>query len=71
MLLTDDFSDLITYCARQNVPFTVFNDWASILSTVKDITSGKTSVQEAAREGYESWQKGQSSANGHANGHVK
>lgn len=35
--LTDDPSDLITYCEREGVPFTVFEDWQSILATTKDI----------------------------------
>lgn len=30
-------ADLITYCEREGVPFTVFEDWQSILATTKDI----------------------------------
>ena len=30
-------SDLITYCEREGVPFTVFEDWQSILETTKAI----------------------------------
>ena len=37
MKLTDLPSDLITYCEREDVPFTVFEDWQSILATTKDI----------------------------------
>ncbi len=29
--------DLITYCEREGVPFTVFENWQSILATTKDI----------------------------------
>lgn len=29
--------DLITYCEREGIPFTVFEDWRSILETTKDI----------------------------------
>ncbi|KAF2020028.1 hypothetical protein BU24DRAFT_419621 [Aaosphaeria arxii CBS 175.79] len=50
--------DLITYCARENVPFTVFEDWSSILQKCKEITAGKTTVQEAAREGFEAYKSG-------------
>jgi 2,3-diketo-5-methylthio-1-phosphopentane phosphatase len=50
--------DLITYCAKENVPFTVFADWSTILSKCKDIVEGKTTVQEAAREGYEAYKAG-------------
>lgn len=29
--------DLVTYCEREGVPFTVFEDWGSILETTKRI----------------------------------
>ncbi|KAL1955736.1 hypothetical protein VTO42DRAFT_8134 [Malbranchea cinnamomea] len=40
--------DLITYCERENIPFTVFEDWSTILSTTKDIYEGKTTAQQIA-----------------------
>ncbi|KAK1755388.1 Pdp3-interacting factor 1 [Echria macrotheca] len=40
--------DLVTYCEKEDVPFTTFNDFSDILSTVKLIVSGKLSVKEAA-----------------------
>ncbi|CZR63346.1 probable Phosphoserine phosphatase [Phialocephala subalpina] len=43
--------DLITYCLRDGTPFTVFEDWSSILATVKDIVAGKTTVQEVSAAG--------------------
>lgn len=53
---------------KENVPFTVFEDWSSILEKVKEITAGKTSVKDAAREGYETYKKGEAgvSRNGQA-----
>ena len=30
-------ADLITYCEREGIPFTVFEDWKSILTQTKDI----------------------------------
>jgi hypothetical protein len=36
---------------REKVPFTVFEDWSSILATVKDIVSGKTTVDKVSAEG--------------------
>lgn len=42
--------DLITYCIREKVPFTVFENWSSILATVKDIVSGKTTVEKVSAE---------------------
>lgn len=29
--------DLITFCERQGMPFTIFEDWSSILATTKEI----------------------------------
>ncbi|KAF7917778.1 hypothetical protein BELL_0204g00030 [Botrytis elliptica] len=43
--------DLITYCVREKVPFTIFEDWTSILSTVKDVVAGKTTVKEVYAAG--------------------
>lgn len=42
--------DLITYCEREHVPFTVFEDWKSILATTRAIFEGKTSVKQLAAE---------------------
>lgn len=42
--------DLITYCVREKVPFTVFENWSSILATVQDIVSGKTTVEKVSAE---------------------
>jgi len=43
--------DLIQYCLRENVPFTQFEDWSSITATVKDIVTGKTTVEKVATAG--------------------
>lgn len=51
--------DLINYCAKENVPFTVFEDWSSILEKVKELVAGKTTVHEAAKEGYEAYKRGE------------
>lgn len=50
--------DLITYCARENVPFTVFEDWSSILATVKKIVAGEVTVDEAAKQGFQDYKDG-------------
>lgn len=42
-------ADLVDYCERENVPFTVFNDFGDIHKVVKDVVDGKVSVQEAAK----------------------
>jgi hypothetical protein len=41
-------TDLVTYCEKEGIPFTTFDDWSSILSTMKDIVAGKTTVKAAA-----------------------
>lgn len=45
--------DLVTYCQREKVPFTVFHDFNDIHAIVKDVVSGKTTVQEVAKKGAE------------------
>ncbi|KAK3174371.1 hypothetical protein OEA41_001615 [Lepraria neglecta] len=49
--------DLIKYCEREGVPFTVFEDWGSILATTKDIFEGKTTVKAVADESAEKAKK--------------
>ncbi|KAF2708955.1 hypothetical protein K504DRAFT_433669 [Pleomassaria siparia CBS 279.74] len=50
--------DLISYCAKEDVPFTVFEDWSTILNKCKEIVEGKSTVQDAAREGFEAYKSG-------------
>ncbi|KIW01932.1 hypothetical protein, variant [Verruconis gallopava] len=52
LLFAKKGKDLVTYCVREDVPFTLFEDWSSITAKVKDIVEGKTTVKEAAAEGY-------------------
>ena len=56
--------DLVTFCVRQDIPFTQFKDWQSITAQVKDIVDGKHTVQQAAKEGYEAYKKEHPSTNG-------
>jgi len=55
LLFAKEGHDLIRYCDMEGVPFTVFKDWSSILETVKEITAGKKSVDQAAKEGHEAY----------------
>lgn len=48
---TDFPPDLVEYCQRKGMPFTIFDDWSTILETTKDIHSGKVSVKNVAQEG--------------------
>lgn len=52
-------SDLIQFCVRDNIPFTVFEDWSQIKAKVQEVVEGKVTVQEAAKQGVEAYQKGQ------------
>lgn len=58
LLFAKQGHDLINYCARENVPFTVFNHWSDILSKCKAIVEGKMTAQQAATEGYEAYKSG-------------
>ncbi|KAA8644567.1 putative Phosphoserine phosphatase [Aspergillus tanneri] len=51
LLFAKKGKDLVTICKRQGRPFTVFEDWRSILATSKDILSGKVSPKTVAQEG--------------------
>ncbi|KAF1838095.1 hypothetical protein BDW02DRAFT_565365 [Decorospora gaudefroyi] len=55
--------DLISYCVKQDVPFTVFEDWSDILGKCKEIVEGSTSVGQAAKEGYQAYKSGAAGIN--------
>ncbi|KAK7755549.1 hypothetical protein SLS62_002483 [Diatrype stigma] len=40
--------DLVHYCEREKVPFTVFHDFSDIHKVVAAVVEGKTSIQDAA-----------------------
>lgn len=40
------------------MPFTLFEDWSSILATVKEIVAGKTTVEKVSAEGKEESKQG-------------
>ncbi|KZF19382.1 phosphoserine phosphatase [Xylona heveae TC161] len=50
--------DLVTYCEREGVPFTLFEDWNTILENVQAIYSGKTDVKSVAAAGVEAVRHG-------------
>jgi hypothetical protein len=43
--------DLVTFCEREGVPFTLFEDWSDVLGKTKDIFEGRTDVRRVAEEG--------------------
>ncbi|KAF2240166.1 hypothetical protein EV356DRAFT_438563 [Viridothelium virens] len=50
--------DLIEYCVKEDIPFTVFEDWSSIKSKIQEIVAGTTRVEDAAKEGYQQYKAG-------------
>ncbi|KAI0802138.1 HAD-like domain-containing protein [Xylaria sp. FL0064] len=48
LLFAKEGRDLVTYCEKENVPFTVFRDFSDIYKVVADVVDGKISVQQAA-----------------------
>jgi hypothetical protein len=38
----------VTYCEKEGIPFTTFNDWSDILARMKQIVAGELSVKAAA-----------------------
>ncbi|KAF2396688.1 hypothetical protein EJ06DRAFT_533950 [Trichodelitschia bisporula] len=59
LLFAKKGKDLVTYCVREEVPFTVFGDWGEILEKVKAVVEGRTTVQEEAKEGLKTYHKGE------------
>ena len=50
LLFAKEGHDLITYCERENIPFTVFKDWSTILKMTQEIFDGRTNIKEIAEE---------------------
>jgi 2-hydroxy-3-keto-5-methylthiopentenyl-1-phosphate phosphatase len=38
----------VTYCEKENVPYTVFHDFSDIHKVVKKVVDGEMTVKEAA-----------------------
>jgi 2,3-diketo-5-methylthio-1-phosphopentane phosphatase len=43
--------DLVTFCQREGLPFTLFEDWSDILEKTREIFEGRTDVRRVAEEG--------------------
>lgn len=43
--------DLVTYCERESLPFTLFEKWSEIHEKTKQIFEGRTDVRKVAEEG--------------------
>ncbi|KAH8678993.1 phosphoserine phosphatase [Tricladium varicosporioides] len=63
LLFAKKGQDLVSYCVREDVPFTEFEDFSKILSTVKQIVAGSTDVKHVAAEGYEAFKRNNSLKN--------
>ncbi|KAK4617949.1 Polyol phosphate phosphatase PYP1 [Fulvia fulva] len=64
LLFAKQGHDLIRYCVKEDVPFTVFKDWHDIHSVVKKIVAGDISVHDAAKQGWEDYKSGAAGVNG-------
>jgi hypothetical protein len=60
-ILTTLSLDLVTYCVNEGVPFTEFEDWSSILASVKAIVAGEKTVQDVYAEGVAEFEGGRAS----------
>ncbi|EXJ78624.1 hypothetical protein A1O1_09025 [Capronia coronata CBS 617.96] len=43
--------DLVTWCEKEGIPFTTFENWKTILDETKDIYEGRKTVKKLAEEG--------------------
>ncbi|PGH08186.1 hypothetical protein GX51_01340 [Blastomyces parvus] len=51
LLFAKKGKDLVTYCQREKIPYTLFEDWSTILQTTRDIYEGKTDPKTVAAAG--------------------
>ena len=51
LLFAKEGRDLVTWCEREKISFTTFQDWRTILAETKEIYEGKKSVRKVAEEG--------------------
>lgn len=52
LLFAKEGRDLVSWCVRENVPFTTFQTWREILDGCKQIMAGEQSVAEIALQGH-------------------
>ena len=45
--------DLVTYCEREGLPFTEFDDWSSILEETREIYEGEEECEECCGRGFD------------------
>ncbi|KAI9717214.1 MAG: hypothetical protein M1828_007407 [Chrysothrix sp. TS-e1954] len=57
LLFAKEGNDLVTFCVREDIPFTTFRDWSSITETVQEIVAGKRTVKDSAQDGFASYQR--------------
>lgn len=51
LLFAKTGKDLVNYCEREGIPFTLFDDWSDIFTKTKEIYEGSISVRKVAEEG--------------------
>ncbi|KAL2438383.1 Polyol phosphate phosphatase PYP1 [Exophiala dermatitidis] len=63
--------DLVTWCEKEGIPFTTFENWKTILDETKDIYEGKRTVKNLAEEGLRRYRTNSFEENSHLRPTIK
>lgn len=63
--------DLVTWCEKEGIPFTTFEDWKTILDETKDIYEGRKTVKKLAEEGLRRYRTNSFEENSHLRPTIK
>ncbi|EHY52804.1 hypothetical protein HRR83_007646 [Exophiala dermatitidis] len=63
--------DLVTWCEKEGIPFTTFENWKTILDETKDIYEGKRTVKNLAEEGLKRYRTNSFEENSHLRPTIK
>ena len=64
LLFAREGKDLVTYCEKEGIPFTLFQNWHEILRETQDIFEGRKTVKKLAEEGLKRHRTNSLEANG-------
>jgi len=65
LLFAREGKDLVVWCEKEGIPFTLFDSWHGILGETQDIYEGRKSVKNLAEEGLKRHRTNSLEANGH------
>ncbi|EXJ84302.1 hypothetical protein A1O3_04969 [Capronia epimyces CBS 606.96] len=63
--------DLVTWCEKEGIPFTTFEDWKTILDETKDIYEERKTVKKLAEEGLRRYRTNSFEENSHLRPTIK